>query len=353
MGQGGEDMMLDTEHYWQSPYINWTAEIPGDWAMFIMYMRESRGKARVPAVMEALSLLGPFQPVALLGGPLSDKRGVLWVAVETRFTQSAIKLLPQLGYSYAVDRAILMDDLENPDDVLSQQLRTTSWRGNRYNLVRVYEEDNEFMRDRAPDKRTFMLEGEGGQVRAVKGYRGSGAALSRRGLPVSDARLLVNLVRPRTVLVSKGKDTAFLDPFAGAGGIVIEALDSGYAVFSVDIDRRLRPGLEHFGARHEVADATQLPFDDGRFIAIATEPPYHRETNAMLPKALGEMCRVLSPGGRLSMLVAEWQMQALLDVAKQYGLQLRLAAPINRKGTKVAVVAWEKSPHPGTNLNRW
>ena len=347
--------MLDTEHYWQSPYINWSAEIPGDWTLFILYLRESRVKARVPAILEALSLLGPFQPVALLGGPLGDKRGIFWIAVEPQFTQSAIKLLPRLGYSYAVDRAILTEHVEDIDDATharpqwptqQQHARTISWRGTRYNLVRVFEEDDKFIRDRAPDRRTFLLEDDGGEVRPVKGYRGSGAALSRRGLPVSDARLLVNLVSPRTIPVSE--EIAFLDPFSGAGGIVIEALDIGYTVFSVDIDRRLRPGLEQFGARHHVTDATQLPFDDGMFIAIATEPPYHRDTRAMLSKALGEIYRVLTPGGRLSMLVTEWQVQYLLDVSKRYSFQLLLASSINRKGTKVAILAWEKSPKSGT-----
>lgn len=99
-------MTRDTEHYWQSPYITWRAEIPGDWTLFILYLRESRIKARVPAILEVLSLLGLFQPVALLGGPLGDKRGAFWIAVEPRFTQAAIQLLPRLGYSYAVDRAI-------------------------------------------------------------------------------------------------------------------------------------------------------------------------------------------------------------------------------------------------------
>lgn len=341
--------MQETEHYWQNPYIHWHDEIPVDWSLFILYLRKSRVKARVPAILEALSLLGPFQPIALLGGPLGDKRGVFWIAVEPQFTRFAINLFPRLGYSDAVDLAVLAEQVEDVEVAaltrplgLTEQthVRITSWRGKRYHLIRVFEEDGEFIRERAPDRRTFLLADAKGEVRPVKGYRGSGAALSRRGLPVSDARLLVNLVSPRTISVSK--HITFIDPFSGAGGIVIEALESGYTVFSVDIDPRLRPGLEQFGARHHVNDATQLPFDDGMFIAMATEPPYHRDTCAMLSQALGEMYRVLAPGGRLSMLVAEWQVQHLLDVSTRYSFQLRLAAPINRKGTNVAVLAWER-----------
>ena len=340
-------MKIDNGHYWQSPYINWSHEIPDQWTLFVMYMRESRVKARVPAVLAAFWLLEPFRPLGPIGGPRAYKRGLFWIAFEPRFAQSAIQLLPRLGYSCAADQALLMERVDEADDETQLHERVTVWRGRTYSLVRVFDEDQEFIRNRAPDKRTFLLENEEGEVRPVQGYRGSGSALSRRGLPVSDARLLVNLVSPSTVLVNK--DLAFLDPFAGAGGIVIEALDSGYTVFSVDVDNRLRPGLEQFGARHHVSDATQLPFSDGMFTAIASEPPYHRNTRAMLSKALGEIHRVLKPGGRLAMLVAEWQVHFLLEVSTKFTFQLRLASSINRKGTEVAVLAWEKSQKTSTS----
>jgi hypothetical protein len=333
--------MLDSGHYWQSPYIDWAPEIPDDWNLFVVYMRQSRIKARVPAVLEVLSLLRPLQPIAPLRGPLAGEKGAFWIAVAPSFTQPAIQLLSRLGYSYAVDRVLPAEHVEPASTEIQQHERTIAWRGGKYNLVRVYEEDQQLMRDRAPDRRTFWLENEEGEVRPVKGYRGSGSALSRRGLPVADARLLVNLVSPRTAPVSK--ELVFLDPFAGAGGIVLEALDSGYSVYSVDVDSRLRPGLEQLGARHYVADATQLPFDDDMFSAIATEPPYDRSTCDMLSIALDEMYRVLAPGGGLAMLVAQWQVQYLLDASAEYGLRLRLACPINRKGTDVAVLAWEKA----------
>jgi SAM-dependent methyltransferase len=335
-------MMLDTGHYWQSPYIDWTSEVPDGWDLFVVYMRESRVKARVAAVLELLSLLGPFHPVAPLSGPLADKKGVFWIALEPQFTQRSIQLFPRLGYSHAVDRAMLIEDMNAHIAETQQHARAITWHGKTYDLIRVYEEDKEFIRNRAPDMRTFLLESDNGEVRPVTGYRGNGSDLSRRGIPVSDARLLVNLVRPSAILASNSSE--FLDPFAGAGGIVIEALDSGYTIFSVDIDKRLRYGLEQLGAKHYVADATQLPFDDGKFIAVATEPPYHRNAQTVVCKALAEIHRVLAPGGRLSMLVARRQAEYLLEASSACGLRLRLAAPINRKGTDVAVIAWEKSP---------
>jgi tRNA G10 N-methylase Trm11 len=91
-----------------------------------------------------------------------------------------------------------------------------------------------------------------------------------------------------------------------------------------------------------VADASALPFDDRTFTAIAGEPPYHPSTQGMLTKAFGEMVRVLAPGGRLALLAAASQVQHLLETSGNYNLRLRLAAPIDRKGTDVAVLAWEK-----------
>jgi SAM-dependent methyltransferase len=313
--------MLDTAHYWQSPYIEWSTDIPDTWTLFVFYTRTARVKAKVPAVLEALSLLGPFDPLAPLSGPQADQKGVFWLAVDPQFAQPAEALFPRLGYSYAVDRV--------------------TWRGKRSDLLRVYEEDQESMRSQAPDMRTFWLQGADGEVRPVKGYRGSGSALTRRGLPVADARLLVNLVSPPHSPVSAAH--AFLDPFGGIGGVVIEALASGYHVFSVDNDAALRPGLEMLGASHHVGDAAALPFDDQTFTAIAAEPPYHPSTQDMLIRAFGEMARVLVPGGRLAMLVAGHQVQHMLDTSSAYDLRLRLAAAIDRKGTDVAVLAWEKT----------
>jgi len=124
-------------------------------------------------------------------------------------------------------------------------------------LVRLYEEDAALLRDRAPDRRLFALQTGDGQQRLIRGYRGDGGALSRRALAVCDSRLLVNLVH-----ASEG--ATFLDPFAGIGGIVLEALDSGYRVMSSDLDPILRPGLEQLGSVHYVSDACHLPIDAER-----------------------------------------------------------------------------------------
>ena len=137
----------------------------------------------------------------------------------------------------------------------------------------------------APDRREFLFETSDREVRAIRGYRGSPGSLTRRALPVPDARLLVNLV-------ARGSPGVLLDPFAGAGGIVIEALEAGWRVISADADPAVRHGLAWLGAAHVVADARRLPLADDSVDAVATEPPYHRGVGDLVAEALVELRRV-------------------------------------------------------------
>jgi tRNA G10 N-methylase Trm11 len=148
--------------------------------------------------------------------------------------------------------------------------------------------------------------------------------------------LLVNLV------FAPGAGRVLLDPFAGVGGIILEAIAGGYRVVSADVDPALRYGCRALGARHSVADATHLPFGAGTVDAIATEPPYHRETEGWIAGALAEMGRVLRVGGRLAVMCAGWQAGMLQQMGAGLGLRPFLDAPINRKGTDCAVLAWER-----------
>lgn len=307
-------------------------------AVLIFHLRPARNKARRAATMEALSLLRDLDPVALTGGPMSERGGLFWISVPQSALPAAIARLPWLGYTCAVD---VVERTQSADALPGGQAARSDagllrWRGKAWRPVRVYAEDALATRNAAVDRRPFLLEMGMGSTREVRGYRGNGSPLGRRGLPVYDARLLVNLVLPP-------KGATLLDPFAGTGGIVIEALARGAAVASVDIDPVLRPGLLRLGADHHVADARDLPFPSGTFDATATEPPYAEEARDVARAALREMCRTLKSGGRMAIMCAAGQADVLRALAGELDLEAYLDTPINRKGLTVTAMAWKKT----------
>lgn len=305
-------------------------------ALLIFYLRPGRRKARTVATAEALSLLRDLQATAPAGGPLSETGGLFWVSLPRNALETALPRLPRLGYTYAVD--VLEPISKHPssfDRARDAQEQLVRWHHKLYRLARAYKEDAQSVRESAPDRRTFLLETSAGTIRPVRGYRGDGRPSSRRGLPVCDARMLVNLV-------AAAPGTSLLDPFAGIGGIVIEALANGCKVTSADCDPTLQAGLTHLRAQHAIADARRLPWAAETFDAIATEPPYHEEAKPMLIEALREMYRVLKTSGRLAILCAAGQAGDLRHEGMSLGLRWYLDWPVNRKGIDVVVLAGEK-----------
>ena len=292
--------------------------------MLVFYLRAARGRARPAAVAEALALLHDLGPSAPAGGPLSERGGVFWVELPARHLAAATARLPRLGYSTAVDRLV---PAAGPPEV--------RWRRRGWRLLRLYEEDAAAMREQAPDRRPFLFEAGGGPARPVRGYRGGGGPLTRRGLPVADARLLVNLVAP----AGPGR---LLDPFAGVGGIALEARAAGWAAVTADLDPALRHGLGGIGAGHLVADARALPLRDGSLDAAATEPPYDRGVGPLASLALAELHRLLRPGGAAAMLCAGWQAPGLRATAAGLGWRPTLDCPVDRRGLAVVALAWRR-----------
>jgi len=301
--------------------------------LWIFHLRTARRRARAAAVAEALCLLEGLEATAPAGGPLSEQGGVFWIELPEAGESAARERLPRLGYTVAVDALIALPEGASPRGERGGLVR---WRGRLCRVERLYTEDEAAARESAPDRRVFLLEDERGTVRAVRGYRGDGGETSRRALPVCDARLLVNLALPPG-------GTRLLDPFAGAGGVVREAMAAGCRVASVDVDPMLRHGLAGLGARHCVADAARLPFGAARFDAVATEPPYHPEALPAVLGGLREIARVLRPGGRAAMLCAAAQARPLRREAEGLGLVLFLDVPIDRKGLGVALLVWRRA----------
>jgi hypothetical protein len=298
-----------------------------------MHLQASRRRARDAAVAEALSLLRDLDAEAAAGGPLSEQGGVFWLTVPAARLTRLRERLPRLGYTAAVD--LVLPEDEPPPLADGRAVGSVRWRRQTFAMLRLHQHDARELRDRAPDRRVFMYETHAGEVRAVRGYRGSEAPLTHRALPVSDARLLANLVH-------EARPGLLLDPFAGAGGVVLEALANGWRVVSADVDGALRRGLAHLGAHHVVADARALPLCDGGVDAAATEPPYDRGTGALVALALAELARVVRRDGRIALLCAEWQAAQARASAGELGLRSYLDTAIQRKGTDVVALAWRR-----------
>ncbi len=135
---------------------------------------------------------------------------------------------------------------------------------------------------------------------------------------------------------------SLLDPFAGGGGIVREALLHSLAVFSADIDPVLRHGLSQMGAAHCIADARRLPFASESIEAVATEPPYHQDAWQAVEESLAELRRILKPEGRVAVLCALDQAEGLRQAGQSLNLIGISDFTIERKGTDCAALVWEK-----------
>jgi hypothetical protein len=291
--------------------------------VLVFHLRPSRHRARAAAVAEALALLHDLEPAAPAGGPLSERGGVFWVELAEGNLAAATTRLPRLGYTTAVDRLV---PAAGPAEV---RWRRRSWR-----LVRLWEEDAAGHRELAPDRREFLFPAGGGPVRPVRGYRGGGGPLTRRGLPVCDARLLVNLVAP-------AGPGWLLDPFAGVGGVALAARAAGWTTVTADLDAGLRHGLGAIAA-HLVADARALPLRPGSLDAAVTEPPYEPAVGPLAGQALAELHRLLRPGGAAAVLCAAWQAPGLRSTAVGLGWRVVLDCPVDRKGLAVVALAWRR-----------
>lgn len=299
-------------------------------AHLVFHLRPGRKKALEAARTEARTLLRDLDASTPGGGPLSDRAGVFQVDLpEDRFLW-ALQRFPRLGYSNAVD---LLEPLPGKS---TRARADVLWGGRPFRLSQLYEEDVEALRQAAPDRREFVLPADDGASRIVRGYRGDGSPLGRRALPVCDARLLVNLVRP----LQEGP--RFLDPFAGSGGLLAEAVACSYRTVSLDIDPRMRLGLAAMGSGHIVGDARRLPLGDGCLDAIATELPFSESLEGMLGEILERLRTALKPGARIAVMCADRQSDELVEAGSQLGMNPLLETSINRKGTACAVHAWER-----------
>jgi tRNA (guanine10-N2)-dimethyltransferase len=117
------------------------------------------------------------------------------------------------------------------------------------------------------------------------------------------ARALVNLSKVR-------EGERVLDPFAGTGGILVEACLIGVKGVGLEVQPRLGRGalcnLKGLDCSIISGDAKRLPFNDVSLDAAVLDTPYGRSARIeaeskelLLAESLAELHRVLKPGGRM------------------------------------------------------
>ncbi len=152
---------------------------------------------------------------------------------------------------------------------------------------------------------------------ALRPFFKPGVVLPRLG------RALVNLAE-----VPEGG--SLLDPFCGTGSLLVEGALCGFRALGADAQLTMvagaRRNLRHLGFPAEVlwGDARRLPFRDGSVGGVVADPPYGRSARVvgegrgpLYREALGEMARVLRPGGRAVFLSAEPDLPEVPGLAEE------------------------------------
>jgi tRNA (guanine6-N2)-methyltransferase len=139
-------------------------------------------------------------------------------------------------------------------------------------------------------------------------------------LRASSAAALAWLSEPR-------EDDVVLDPFCGAGTILIERAHLGRYAMLLGSDRdpaaiaaaRVNVGERYKPIQLENWDAGALPLGDASVSKIVTNLPWgirygsHGENRKLYPLWMREFARVLKRGGAMVMLTAEWRLMRELE----------------------------------------
>lgn len=300
-----------------------------------MRLRSSRLKAKQLGIAEILLMNFDLGIIFLKNGPLGDVKGMVVFALPKEVFRTFKSRLAYVGYF----EEFYLLDFDSPVSVNYTDILTINpliWKGKYYALKYLYKQDKELYMKQSPHNRLFRLRRANGQIKNVYGYRGSGESMTKRALPVEDARCLVNLAMPFQI-------RKILDPFAGAGGIVFMSkfINPKIEVTSIDIDEELQPGLELYGAKHIVGDARKVKLE-GEYDAIITEVPFWHRATKQIKEVFAKVYPRLNSSGMLVFMCAEYQ-SAELATYLDGKLYLLFNSKVNRKGTRVVVQVWTKS----------
>ncbi len=155
-------------------------------------------------------------------------------------------------------------------------------------------------------------------------HRGYKAAHRPASLRASSAAALAWASEPRD-------DDVVLDPFCGAGTILIERAHLGKYAMLLGSDRdqaALAAARTNVGARYkpiqlENWDAGTIPLADASVSKIVTNLPWgirygsHGENRKLYPEWFREFARVLKSGGTMVLLTAEWRLMRELERSRK------------------------------------
>ena len=291
---------------------------------YLVYFRLRRGGTGIPFALAFSEFERVFEPFKLhVTREMATKRRI-WVDLNLPPDDIA-----QHANHLAYTEAILSQDIEPyRGETLTPVPRGrwfTGWmrRGEHAVYQReIFVQNLAKRRHESPDILSFPIKKKG-QLIDARGYH------TRRALSAMDARYLFNIAKP-------DQNTTILDPFAGFGGIVREAHRRKLSIFAFDNDRSLAPGLTQLVQNHcTIADAQSLPLASHTIDTIITEPPFHPRYQQAVANALPELQRILTPKGKLILLIAQnmlkniqtffektnWQCEQVSTVPRDHGLK--------------------------------
>ena len=304
--------------------------------LLVCRIRTSRKKAKRLAVFELSTVLSQVGGIFVFNGPLGDVSGLVSFFVPKTLDGELVSILKTVGYC---DKYYKLDfTLEKPG--ATNEIKSVNeyfWKGRRFNVIPFYIECKKQYQKQSVNNRMFAIYQEDGTVKHVKGYRGDGSEAGRRGLPLEDAKLMVNLVKPMSI-------RTLMDPFAGGGGILHAAklINPSLYLISADIDKLLEPGLSMYADKDYSCNARKVDLGDKKVDPVVTEIPFSENYTPVAIEAFYNLLPNLSDNGKLLVMCHAGQTNHIKKNMEKSNLFLIVDKKVNRKGTPVNILLWSK-----------